>query len=153
MASAPVSGLVTSTSRAIASTGRFSPTFFGLRCSRIRRGEACLALSPQALPPLKQGDACVAPTEAGSAGLQHRPQAADVRRILDLEDCFDEPSGYFAPEHRRDEIAGLVDHFHTRHRVARRAPHGSDTFREAGSVLKLDLHDGDADRQELGELP
>src|SRR5580704_15576760 len=117
MASAPVSGLVTSTSRAIASTGRFSPTFFGLRCSRIRRG-----------------DACVAPTEAGSAGLQHRPQAADVRRILDLEDCFDEPSGYFAPEHRRDEIAGLVDHFHTRHRVARRAPHGSDTFREAGSV-------------------
>src|ERR1700737_4541491 len=118
MASAPVSGLVTSTSRAIASTGRFSPTFFGLRCSRNHRGEACLALFPQALPPLKQGDACVAlfpqasaplkqgdacvaPTEAGSAGLQHRPQAADVRRILDLEDCFDESSGYFVPQHRR----------------------------------------------------
>jgi hypothetical protein len=36
----------------------------------IRRGEACLALVPQALRLLMQGDACVAPTKAGSAWLQ-----------------------------------------------------------------------------------
>ena len=40
-------------------------------------------------------------------------------------------SDLFASQHRRREIAGLVDHFRARHRIARRAAHRCNALRQA----------------------
>ena len=47
----------------------------------VRRGEACLALFRQALLLLMQGDACVAPTKAGSMSVGAR-HASPLRRVV-----------------------------------------------------------------------
>jgi hypothetical protein len=58
------------------------------------------------------------------AALKQRPQAANVGHSFDREYRPDQLLRLFTSQDRRREIAGLVDHFSPRHRVARCAAHG-----------------------------
>src|ERR1700730_14714473 len=66
----------------------------------IRGGEACLALFRQALLLLMQGDACVAPTKAGSMSVGARHASPLRRNIV--------PSNRMAVEALRERVDQLA---------------------------------------------
>src|SRR6202022_4002486 len=77
----------------------------------VRRGEACLALFRQALLLLMQGDACVAPTKAGSMSVGARHASPLRRNIVPANGMAVEDLAY-----RSDQLALMHSELRSRPR-------------------------------------
>ena len=85
------------------------------------------------------------------AFLYQRPQRPNVLDGFDREQRVDQFLRDGSPEHRGDQVPGLVDDLASRHRVAHGPPHGLHPVRKLRPVIERDLDDRHARRQETSQ--